>query len=573
MSSLLGLTAVIAVGAGAAQLSGDPWAGDAPAGFEVVYYDGLDASGNLTGGRALQETADRANPKVNPAAVETLFIGGASSQTAPSNGLNRSGGPIENRVHLVFVGDGYTAAELGTYQGDVDNVVAGLFVTEPLGRYAEAFTVHRVDVVSNESGVDNDPTNGINRDTALDMQYWCSGIERLLCVSVSKAASFALNAPAVDQIIALANSNKYGGAGYTSSNLATSSGGNGSALEIVKHELGHSFGKLADEYTYGGPSQWPGGEPTSKNLSTFDAPSMANQGVKWAEWLGTSIPGFEGNVGTYEGGGYSVSGIYRPSPNSLMRSLGRPFNLVGAEQIIKEIYRKVSPIDASSDPTADYRDDDVLFVTSLTVAGAPLPVRWSLDGVPIPGGSGGTLDLANLGLAGCAATITATVTDDTPWMRDEAFRAAQMTDSVTFEINRVWQNEVCSTTPNTTGAGAIMALDGSNSVAAENLVLTAYSGPPHAPVLFFYGDTLVNVPLGEGNICAGGNIQRVAVAFFDGLGIATRPIDWATDPVQIPGTALLPGTTWIFQGWFRDLDGAGMNSFDFTSAVEVTFCP
>ncbi len=571
--SSLGLAAVLVVGAASSQLlqsttsTTGSWAGDAPRGFEVVYYDGPDANGELTGGRTLRETGDPAHVGVIPAQVETLFVGGAASPQ------RSAGGPIENRVHLVFVGDGYTASELGTFQGHVDNVVAGLFVTEPLGRYAEAFSVHRVDVISNESGVDNDPSNGINRDTALDMQYWCGGTERLLCVSVAKAASFALNAPAVDQIIALANSTKYGGAGYTSSNLATSSGGNGSALEIVKHELGHSFGGLADEYTYGGPTQWPGGEPSSKNLSTFDAASMASQAVKWDEWLGTSVPGFEGTTGTYEGGGYSVTGIYRPSPNSLMRSLGRPFNVVGAEEIIKEIYRKVSPIDGSSDPEADYSSSDTLTVTALTVGGAALPVEWRLDGAVIPGATGATLDLSTLGLPSCAATITATVVDDTPWVRDEAFRAAHMTDEVIFEINRVWQTEVCQTTPNSVGSGAVLGLDGINSVAAQDLTLTAFNGPPNSPILFFYGDTLVNVALGQGNICAAGNIQRVAVSFFDGLGIARRPIDWALDPVQLPGTALLPGSTWIFQGWFRDLDGAGMNSFDFTSAVQVTFCP
>lgn len=571
-----GLAAVLVIGAASSQLlfstsvDGAPLATQGLEGFEVVYYDGPAAGGELTGGRTLRPVGRRLPSSVQAASVQTLFQGGA---VTGAFGQERAGGPIDNRVHLVFVGDGYTAAELGSYQNHVDNVVAGLFVTEPLGRYAEAFSVHRVDVISNESGVDNDPTNGIDRDTALDMQYWCSGIERLLCVSVSKAYSFAQNAPAVDQVIALANSTKYGGAGYTSSNLATSSGGNGAALEIVKHELGHSFGKLADEYTYGGPTDWPNGEPTSKNLSTLDAAAMANQGAKWDEWLGASIPGFEGTMGTYEGGGYSVTGIYRPTPNSLMRSLGRPFNLVGSEEIIKEIYRKVSPIDSASDPAGDYSDADVLFVTTLSVGGAPLPVQWSLDGVPIPGVSSGQLDLSTLGLAGCPATVTATVSDDTPWMRDEAFRDQQMTESVTFEVNTGWLTEACATTPNTAGTGAIMSIEGDRSVSAQDLTLTAFNGPPNAPILFFYGDTLINAPLGQGTICAGGNIQRVAIAFFDPFGVTSHSIDWSGDPVQLPGTALLPGSTWIFQGWFRDLDGAGVNSFNFTSAVRASFCP
>ncbi|MEO0661087.1 MAG: M64 family metallopeptidase, partial [Planctomycetota bacterium] len=353
-----------------------------PVGYQVVFYDGEGPNGALTGGAVLQPAGpDPVTLDVRPASVTTLFDGGAplSARTAR--------GTVDNRLDLVFVGDGYTASELGTYQAHVDNVVAGLFGTEPLGRYSELFAVHRVDVVSNESGVDNDPVQGIDRDTALNMSFWCNGIERLLCVSPGLAFQFALNAPGVDQIVALANTTKYGGAGYPSSSLATSSGANGSALEIVKHELGHSLGKLADEYTYGGPTTYTGGEPTGRNVSTYDAAPMASLGAKWADWLGASEPGFEGTVGTFEGAQYSVNGIYRPTNNSLMRNLGRPFNLVGAEQVIKQLYREVNPVDASSDPSASYGDADVLFVDAIVVGGAPLPVTWELDGAFVATGA------------------------------------------------------------------------------------------------------------------------------------------------------------------------------------------
>lgn len=562
--ALLGAPLVLAISAFTAQATRAPFTAAAPQGFEVIHYDVPGPGGTLTGGAILaaEGPAPGSLPTIQ-APVTTLFRGG---------GVSPLRGTGDNRLDLVFVGDGYTASELGDFQAHVDDVVAGLFGTEPLGRYSELFAVHRVDVVSNESGVDNDPSQGIDRDTALDMAYWCNGIERLLCVNVGLAGQYASNAPAVDQIVALANSTKYGGAGYLNSNLATSAGANGSALEIVKHELGHSLGNLADEYTYGGPPTYAGGEPSRRNVSTYDAQTMAALGAKWSDWLGASAPGFDGTIGTIEGAMYSSAGIYRPSQNSLMRSLGRPFNLVGAEQIIEELYREVSPIDAASDPNATYTDADVLFVDAVVVGGAPLPVTWSLDGVPVA--TGPTLDLGTLGLGGCGATVTATVRDDTTWMRNEPFRDAYMTETRSYAVNAVWTTPACPPTPNSVSAlGAELNVTGSPSIAAQSLRIDAFSGPPSAPILFFYGDAQIQVPYGQGTICVGGNLQRLAIRFFDPLGVAAYVVDWQNDPVGLPGTALAAGSTWHFQGWFRDVEPGGAQSFDFTGSVAVTFCP
>ena len=537
-------------------------------GLETVYYDHLGPGGQLDGGvTRMPSVDDPAGVAVTPAPVTTLL-----SSAVPA-GARALGSGSDNRVDLVFVGDGYTNAELGTYQNHVNNVVGGLFSSEPLGRYMDYFAVHRVDVVSNESGVDNDPNQGISRDTALDMGYWCNGIERLLCVNVGLAYSFANNAPNVDQVIALANSNKYGGAGYTSSNLATSSGGNGAAIEIVKHELGHSLGNLADEYTYGGPADWPGGEPTRQNVSTYEATEMANLGAKWAAWLGASAAGFDGTVGTFEGANYSVNGIYRPSNNSLMRALNRPFNLVGAQEVIKEIYREVEPIDGASDPGIAYGDADVLFVDPMQVSGAPLTVQWFLNGAPIPGANATTLDLATLGLDGCPAEVSVTVRDETPWIRDEAFRDSRMTQSLVFDVNTAWRQLACSASPNSVGPGADFFLAGSPSIADQDLTLGMSSGPIGAPVLFFYADTPVSQPLGEGVLCASGTSQRLAIAFVDALGTASVEVDFSGPPIASGATALSAGSTWIFQAWYRDTSPTGSAVFNFSSAIEATFCP
>jgi len=241
-------------------------------------------------------------------------------------------GPSENRIDVVFIGDGYTADQLDLYAAHVETAVAGFFSQQPLAAYAGYFNIHRVDVISNESGVD-EPAAGIYRDTALDMAFDCAGIDRLLCINYSKAQDAAGSAPQVDTIIALANSTRYGGAGYPG--LATAAGANGSAVELVLHEFGHSFAHLADEYDYGGDATYTGPEPGQPNVSIYTAAEQLAQQTKWYRWL--DLP----NVDAFEGALYSRYGVYRPTSNSKMRSLGRPFEEVNAEQFIFAFYEYV----------------------------------------------------------------------------------------------------------------------------------------------------------------------------------------------------------------------------------------
>ena len=343
---------------------------------------------------------------------------------------------LDNRLDLVFVGDGYTAGEMGQFHADVDRVLDRMFFYEPFASYRPYFRVTEVEVVSIDSGVDNDPTQGISRNTALDMGYWCSGIERLLCVSTSKAHARArAGAPDVDQVIALANSSKYGGAGYPSSNVGTAAGRNGAAADIVIHELGHSLGNTADEYTYGGPTTWTGGEPGDPNVSIFTEPQQIAQQRKWWRWMGDSNPLFDGPVGTYEGGRYSVFGIYRPSPNSMMRSLGRRFNTPTSEALIREIYREVSPIDESTPTGQALSGGDAIDVVPMQPLSHALDVSWSVNGVDRPDLFGQTrLDLAALGLATGTHTVAVTVVDPTPWVRDEGMRAVFMTEARSWTV-------------------------------------------------------------------------------------------------------------------------------------------
>lgn len=370
-----------------------------------LYYDYIE-NGELRGGIV-------AIDPTNPLHVDTgeLHLGSASPVTTLV-----SNGPPANRIDLVFVGDGYTAGELGTYASDVDAVWPAFLAESPLSAYASFFNIHRVDVTSAQSGVDNDP-QGVFRNTALDMTYWCGGTQRLLCVNVNKANAQANFAPGKDCVLAVANSSTYGGAGYTG--LGTLAGHNGAAIEIALHEFGHSFAQLADEYDYGGPTTYTDPEPSQQNITKWTEAQLLLLQRKWYRWL--DLP----NVSVFEGAAYSRFGIYRPTFNSKMRSLNRPFEEVNAERFVRYVYEYVNPIDAAT-PPGSYPLASVFSVDPVDPVTHALKVRWSLDGVRIPGATGQTFDTTTLGLTLGTYVLSVEVVDETPMVRNPAVRSSVM---------------------------------------------------------------------------------------------------------------------------------------------------
>lgn len=345
-------------------------------------------------------------------------------------------GVIDNRVDMVIVGDGYTANEQSLFHTNATTIENSFFQYEPFKSYEPYFRFTQVEVVSQESGVDNDPNQGIFRNTALDMAYWCSGIERLLCVNVSKAYSHASAAPDIDQVIAISNSNKYGGAGYSSNNLGTAAGRNSSAAQIAIHEMGHSLGDLADEYTYGGPTTYNGGEFSAVDVSIYNRAEQIAQNRKWHNWMSATMTGFDNPISAYEGGNYSVFGVYRPSNNSMMRNLGRPFNLVSAERLLHQIYREVNPIDDGTANGSMMEPTDTIWVTPMQPLNHDLQVLWYLDDQLIVSAVQQTeLDLSTLSMDSGEHVVRVEVTDTTAWVRNESLRSTFMSESREFIVD------------------------------------------------------------------------------------------------------------------------------------------
>ncbi|MDQ3936178.1 MAG: M64 family metallo-endopeptidase [Actinomycetota bacterium] len=284
-------------------------------------------------------------------------------------------GPDNLRWNLTIVGDGYQAGELATYHDDVLDFVDTISQTPPWDELWCGVNVHRVDVVSTDSGADDpvDPAcpsgTGATPSTYFDSTFcsWWGAVrlERLLTVDQTLALNTAQAAvPATHQVLVIVNSSKYGGAGGTVATCSTDT----SSAAIAIHEIGHSAFGLADEYEDGALPPLAG-EPLEPNVTI----STTATG-KWDDLIdpGTPTPSScyadcpnctppasppaAGAVGTYEGAYYRHCDTFRPLPSCYMRDYG-PFCPVCA-RVIRDTLQPFQPPETITltTPSIDFGD-------------------------------------------------------------------------------------------------------------------------------------------------------------------------------------------------------------------------
>ena len=342
----------------------------------------------------------------------------------------RDTGPDDNRLVIVIMSDGYTAANLsaGTFESAAASLGSSIGAKSPWDILYAATNIYRIDIESNESGADNE-IYGVYKDTYLNSSFWVSDIERLLALTgngeyLAVTAADNLVGPGVwDVILVLVNSTKYGGSG---GGIAVSSV-HSSASEIVIHELGHSFGFLADEYETAYPGFPPGDYEPNVDYDYSGA------GLKWLVWVeaGTPLPTPEMSpyltaVGAFEGARYLSTGIYRPWYNCEMRSLNRPFCPVCKEAHILEFTDMISLLD---DLTPSPGGIHFVGPSGASFSATPTPLtgleyEWALDGVPIPGETSPTLLLTPEHMSSQDQTLELTVSLNTPLVRKQEVAAA-----------------------------------------------------------------------------------------------------------------------------------------------------
>jgi IgA Peptidase M64 len=262
-------------------------------------------------------------------------------------------GPNSQRYNIVILGDGYRASELAQYATDVQTFINTFCATAPYDELWSGINIHRVDVVSTDSGAGDPGTCGDGSTgsaaapkTYFDATFCGDGnIRRLLTCNSSLARSTAqAQVPEVHMTMVIVNSSEYGGSGGAVATFST----NASSAEIGLHEMGHTAFGFADEYeSYqgcgtgeSGHDHYGGGEPSEPNVTANTNPST----IKWklaltnaADGLPTTKnancsdcdtqpnPKFNSYVGAYDGARYFHCGCFRASFNCRMRALNNPF--------------------------------------------------------------------------------------------------------------------------------------------------------------------------------------------------------------------------------------------------------
>jgi hypothetical protein len=276
-------------------------------------------------------------------------------------------GPSADKVDLLLMGDGYTAAEMEKWHSDARRLAEILFSQPPFREHRNAFNVWAIDTPSDESGVSR-PSDGIWRKSALGASYDAFGSERyVLTFDDERMREIAAAAP-YEFVEIIVNGRKYGGGGIF--NLyATVSSDNAYTPYVFVHEFGHHFAGLADEYytsdvSYSKdevrPEPWepnatadphaakwkdliePGTPlPTPWAKEEFEAdektiqahrrqiradhrPEAEMEALFASELALTapllSRPPYGNKVGAFEGGDYESHGYYRPETDCMMFS-------------------------------------------------------------------------------------------------------------------------------------------------------------------------------------------------------------------------------------------------------------
>jgi len=135
----------------------------------------------------------------------------------------------------------------------------------------------------------------------------------------------------------------------------------------------------------------------------------------------------------------------------------------------------------------------------------------------------------------------------------------------------------CAAVPNSSGQTARIRACGSETVAANDVTLTAFQMPPSTFGIFVVSTMqgFVQMPGGSmGNLCLGGQIGRYTAPgqILDSglLGRFSLAIDLSQTPTPSAFVAVQPGDTWHYSTWFRDTVG-GVQTSNFTDGVSITY--
>lgn len=419
-----------------------------------------------------------------------------------------------NRVDILVLGDGYTAAEQALFNSNAETLRVAMFDYVPYKQYANLVNWTTTFNASTQSGSDHPPyldgctsstccaDTAANSDpkaagagtfvsTAFDGKFCTSQIHRLVTINSSKIYAAASAFPGWDQLVVLLNDSIYGGSGGSIAVTTT----NTNAKLIVIHEYGHTFHNLADEYT----SAYPG-YPACSDISPSNncEANVTNQTnpllVKWKSWFTPSIaiptPGGTAGIGLFEGARYQTSGVYRPQNSCGMRSLGAQFCSICSQAYVLKLYRGgwgtpsagIDLIEPGTEvPVAssivNYSLGSTVNFSATVLRPTPdtVSMQWYLDGVAVSGATNSNFDFQQLSASPATRSLQLRVTDNSTLVKAE-MAGTDMLHS------RTWTIQVA--TPLSLSINNISLNEGNSGVALANFTISLSSPAPAGGVSF-----------------------------------------------------------------------------------------
>ncbi|MEX1127214.1 MAG: M64 family metallopeptidase [Vicinamibacterales bacterium] len=453
------------------------------------------------------------------------------------------------RFSLVVMSDGYTAAEMPEYRAHLDKHLNVLWSIEPFRSYRNYINVYSIEIVSDQSGIRCDPDvpGSEKRVTPLgaNFQGGCGNPNaRGILVNQNTAREYAKRAtPAFDQILVITNTDTYGGIGGA---VATTSGGNSLGVLITPHELGHSLGRLQDEYTYrergvpGGP--YKGAEPPSVHHTLLTEEQMRAGQNKWFRWLGDESES-GGTIGRFEGGQYTTAGIWRPSKHSMMISIGYYFDQVSRERMVQRISEQVNLIAASRTVDSPVPAGDVVWIETAHPNFHELEITWQLNGQTVESGRNlPYLETRGLKLPAGESRVSVTVVDPTPFLRDPEIRNKVLT------ATRTWTLVNAVGTPKPVEAAFTGSTQTTRPVAGGEVIYVETANPPsRVPNLAWHVNgkpvsrpaTARTLPLADLRLAPGTHAVTASITDPAAPGGAGPTLSWVVDNTSPTVNAVL----------------------------------
>ena len=198
-------------------------------------------------------------------------------------------GPPAEKVDLLILGDGYTAAECGKFEKDARRLTGILFSVSPFKERRSDFNVWGLCPPAEESGISR-PSTGIHRRSRVGATYDAFGSERYVLTFENRSLRDVTSFAPYEFIEILTNSKTYGGGGIFNLYSTVAADSLWSPYVFV-HEFGHHFAGLADEYYTSEVAYEPAAEriePWEPNATALHDPGI----LKWKDLVspGTPLP-------------------------------------------------------------------------------------------------------------------------------------------------------------------------------------------------------------------------------------------------------------------------------------------